>query len=93
MDANLNQCLATGRSLTGCFHFVNKTSVDCFSKKEATVETATYGSEFVAAKAATEQIMDIRQALRYLGALIGSNPFCLMTINLWSPVPPYLILH
>ena len=25
MDANLNHCLATGKSLTGCLHFVNKT--------------------------------------------------------------------
>ena len=54
MDANLNHCLATGKSLTGCFHFVNKTPVDWYSKKQATVEIATYGSEFVAAKAATE---------------------------------------
>ena len=68
MDANLNHCLATGKSLTGCLHFVNKTPVDWYSKKQATVETATYGSEFVAAKTAREQIMDIRQTLRYLGA-------------------------
>ena len=31
------------------------------------IETATYGSEFVAAKTATEQIMDIKQTLRYIG--------------------------
>ena len=73
MDANLNHCLATGKSLTGCLHFVNKTPVDWYSKKEATVETATYGSEFVAAKTATEQIRDIRQTLRYLGAPIGAK--------------------
>ena len=75
MDANLNHCLATGKSLTGSFHFVNKTSVDWYSKKLATVETATYGSEFVAAKTATEQIMDIRQILRYLGAPIATKSF------------------
>ena len=75
MDANLNHCLATGKSLTGCLHFVNKTPVDWYSKKQATVETATYGSEFVAAKTATEQIMDIRQTLRYLGAPITTKPF------------------
>ena len=40
MDANLNHCLATGKSLTGCLHFVNKTPVDWYSKKQATVETA-----------------------------------------------------
>ena len=44
MDANLNHCLATDRSLTGCHHFVKKTPVDWYSKKLATVETATYGS-------------------------------------------------
>ena len=66
-------------SLTGCLHFVNKTPVDWYSKKQAMVETATYGSEFVTAKTATEQIMDIRQTLRYLGAhwfkslLFGDN--------------------
>ena len=73
MDANLNHCLATGKSLTGCLHFVNKTPVDWYSKRQATVETATYGSEFFAAKTATEQIMDIRQSLRYLGAPIGAK--------------------
>ena len=75
MDDNLNHCLATGKSLTGCLHFVNKTPVDWYSKKQATVETATYGSEFVAAKTATEQIMDIRQTLRYLGAPITTKSF------------------
>ena len=75
MDANLNHCLATGKSLTGHLHFVNKTPVDWYSKKQATVETATYGSEFVDAKTATEQIMDIRQTLRYLGTPITTKSF------------------
>ena len=75
MDANLNHRLATGKSLTGCLHFVNKTPVEWYSKKQDTVETATYGSEFVAAKTATEQIMHIRQTLRYLGAPIGAKYF------------------
>ena len=75
MDANLNHCLATGKSLTRCIHFVNKTPVDWYSTKQATVETATYGSEYVAAKTATEQIMDVRQTLRYLGAPICAKSF------------------
>ena len=37
IDANLNHCLATGKSLTGCLHFDNKTPVDWYSKKQATV--------------------------------------------------------
>ena len=75
MDANLNHYLATHKSLTECLHFVNRTAVDLYSKEHATLETATYGSEFVAPKTATEQIMDIRQTLRYLGAPIGSKSF------------------
>ena len=31
------------------------------------METATYGSEFVASKTATEQIIDLGHTLRYLG--------------------------
>ena len=57
MDANLNHCLATGRSVTGCLHFVNHTPIDSYLKRQATVETATYGSEFVASKTGTEQIL------------------------------------
>ena len=32
VDANLNHCLATGRSLTCCLHFVNHTPIDSYSK-------------------------------------------------------------
>ena len=55
VDANLNHCLATRRSLTGCIHSVNHTPIDSYSKRQATVETATYGSEFVGSKTTTEQ--------------------------------------
>ena len=65
LDANLLHCLASGASLTACLHFCNQTPTDWYSKKQATVETATYESEFVAAKTATEQIMDLRYTLRY----------------------------
>ena len=34
------------------------------------METATYGSEFVAARQATEQIMDLRYSLRMMGVPI-----------------------
>ena len=53
MDANLNHCLATGKSVTGGLHFVNHTPIDSYLKRQATVETATYGSELVASKTAT----------------------------------------
>ena len=59
--------ILTGRSVTGILHLIIKTPIDWFSKKQTTVETATYGSEFVAARTCTEQIMEMRMTLRYLG--------------------------
>jgi hypothetical protein len=50
VDANLYHNVLTGRSVTGVLHFLNGTPIDWFSKKQATVESATYGSEFVAAR-------------------------------------------
>jgi Reverse transcriptase (RNA-dependent DNA polymerase) len=67
VDANLQHCLLTGRAVTGVMHFLNSTLADWYCKKQATVETATYGSEFVAARIAADQIIDLRLTLRYLG--------------------------
>ena len=50
VDAILMYEITTGRSVTGIPHMLNKTPLDWYSKKQATVETATYGSEFVAAR-------------------------------------------
>ena len=74
-DANLLHSLATGESLTSCLPFCNRTPSDWYSKKQATVETATYGSDFVAAKTATEQIMDLRYTLSYLGVPTKSKSY------------------
>ena len=63
VDANLLHCNVTGKSTAGILHLFNQTPVDWFSKKQATVETATYGSEFVAARQATEQIIAMRLTL------------------------------
>jgi hypothetical protein len=66
-DANLLHDHVTGRSAMGILHFVNQTPIEWFSKRQNTVETATYGSEFVVAKTATEQIIDLRYTLCMLG--------------------------
>ena len=75
VDANLMHCLLTGRSVTGMLSFVNKTPMDWFSKKQSTVETATYGSEFVAARIAVEPLIYLRLTLRYLGVPIRDKDF------------------
>ena len=74
-DANLYHNVITGRSVTGIIHFVNKTPIDWYSKKQSTVETATYGSEYVSAKTCVEQIMDLRNTLRYLGVSVKKKSF------------------
>ena len=74
-DANLYHDLTTGRAVTGVLHLLNGTPIDWFSKRQDTVETATYGAEFVAARIATEQIIDLRTTLRYLGVPIHGQAF------------------
>ncbi|KAL7563772.1 hypothetical protein ACA910_020456 [Epithemia clementina (nom. ined.)] len=59
LDANLANCMATGRAATAVLHFVNMTLIEWYSKRQATIEIAPYGSEFVAAETATKQIMDL----------------------------------
>ena len=66
-DANLMHDMITGRSASGIIHFINQTPIEWFSKCQATVETATYGSEFVAARVTTEQIHGLRITLHSLG--------------------------
>ena len=73
VDANLYHDMLSGRSVTAALHFLNQTPVDWFSKKQQTVETATYGSEFVAAKTTVQQIMGLRQTLRYLGVKVEGS--------------------
>jgi hypothetical protein len=60
VDANLMHDMISGKSVSGCIHFLNQTPIDGYSKKQATVETATYRSEFVAARTCMEQIIEIR---------------------------------
>jgi hypothetical protein len=73
VDANLMHNITPGKSVTGILHLVNKTPIDWYSKKQATVETATYGSEFVAAQVSIEQIK--RTTLRYLGVPIRDKSY------------------
>ena len=75
VDANLMHDYITGRSATGILHMLNLTIVDWYSKRQDTVESATYGSEFVAARIATEQIMDIRNTLRYFGVPVRDKTY------------------
>ena len=75
VDANLMHNIVTGHSVTGVIHLLNQTPVDYYTRKQATVETSTYGSEFVAARTAVQQIQDLRLMLRYLGVPINHRAY------------------
>ncbi len=91
VDANLYHDLVTGRAITGILHLANKTPVDWFSKRQGTVETATYGSELVAARIATDEIIDLRTTLHYLGAPVCDQSF--MFSDNQSVITNVTILH
>jgi hypothetical protein len=69
-DANLYHDLISGKAVTGILHMFNRTPIDWYSKLQSTVETATFGSEYVSGRTCTEQIIDLRLTLRYLGVPI-----------------------
>ena len=72
--SNLYHDILTGISVTRILHFLYKTPIGWFFNKQATSETATYGSESVAARTFVEQVVDLRTTLRYVGArIIGSS--------------------
>jgi hypothetical protein len=68
VDANLYHNSISGRLVTCILHLCNQTLIESFSKRQACVQTATFGSEFVAARIAVDQIVDLRNTLQYLGA-------------------------
>jgi hypothetical protein len=68
LDANLMHDVKTGK-------LVKETPLDWYSKKQATVETAIYGSEFVAARICVEQVIDLHATLRRLGVPIRERSY------------------
>jgi hypothetical protein len=67
--------MLTGRSVIGILHLCNQTLVDWYPKRQATVETATFGSEFTAARIAVDQIIEFRTTLRYLGVPVSEKSY------------------
>jgi len=63
------------RSRSCYFIFVNKTIVNWFSKKQATVETSVFGAEFVAMKLAMESNRALRYKLRMMGVPIDGQSY------------------
>jgi hypothetical protein len=67
VDADHAGDRVTRRSRTGVLIYVNRAPIMWFSKRQNSVETSTFGSEFVALKTATEMIQGLRYKLRMMG--------------------------
>jgi len=71
VDADHAGNLVTRRSHTGVLIFCNRAPIIWFSKKQNTIETSTFGSEFVAARIAVELIESLHYKLRMFGVPIN----------------------
>ena len=71
VDADHAGNLVNRRSQTGILIFCNRAPIIWYSKCQNTVETSTFGSEFVAARTATEMIQGLRYKLRMFGVPVS----------------------
>ena len=66
------------RSQSGILLYCNSAPITWFSKRQNTVESSTFGSEFVALRLATEMIISLRYKLRMFGIPVDgpTSVFC-----------------
>jgi hypothetical protein len=78
VDANHAGNQVTRRSQSGILIYCNSAPIIWYSKAQATVETSTFGSEFVALRIATELIEALRYKLRMFGVPLDgpTNVLC-----------------
>ncbi len=78
VDANHAGNLANRRSHSGIIIYVNNAPITWYSKRQNTVESSSFGSEFVALRIATEMIEALRYKLRSFGIPIDgpAEVFC-----------------
>ena len=78
VDANHAGNVVTRRSHTGILLFVQNSPIVWLSRRQNTVETSTFGSEFVALRTARDLIIAMRYKLRMFGVPIDgpAQVFC-----------------
>ena len=59
--------VVTRRSHTGIMIFLNMAPIQWYSKKQNTIESSTFGAEFIALKIATELVESLQYKLRMMG--------------------------
>jgi hypothetical protein len=78
VDADHVGNLVTRHSQSGILLFVNRAPIIWYSKRQNTVKTSTFGSEFVALRIAVELIESLRYKLGMFGVPIDgpTNVYC-----------------
>ena len=78
VDADHAACRVTRRSHTGVIIYVNRAPIIWFSKRQNTVESSTFGSEFIAMRISIELVEALRYKLWMMGVPIdgSTNVFC-----------------
>ena len=67
VDSDHGHNKVTRRSITGLIAFLGRTPAFYLSKRQAAIETSTYGAEFCAMKTGVEETIAIRYMMRCLG--------------------------
>ena len=67
--------ITTRRSRTGFMIFLNGAPIYWFSKKQTSVETSSFGAEFIAMKVCCEYIRGLRYKLRMMGISINGPAY------------------
>jgi hypothetical protein len=93
VDADHAHDLVTRKSIAGILVMLINTPIRWISKRQNTVNTSTYGSEFVASSISMELILEIRCMLRSLGValdgpalMLGDNTSVVLNTTVLSSV-------
>jgi hypothetical protein len=73
VDASHACDLLTRRSRTGILIYVNRAPIIWFSKRQNTIETSSFGSEFTALRTAIEMVKGLRFKLRMMGVPLDGH--------------------
>ena len=84
VDADHAGCRVTRRSQTGVLLYLQKAPIIWYSKRQNTVESSTFGSEFVAMKTAIEMIEAFRYKLRMMGIPLDGETNVFVTMWRYS---------
>lgn len=78
VDADHAGNRVTRRSHTGILIYLNSAPIQWYSKAQATVETSTFGSEFIAMRIAVEMIEAMKYKLYMFGIPIDRASKCVL---------------